>query len=231
MLEGGETRRDLDLILLGRLIWSELPLMAVINLMVVLSGTLVLATAIAFAPIAPLVGAILLGPVWVGATVGCSRLLAGDASGIGDLCRDIRQHALTGIRLALVPAVVVAVLMGSLAVESASDGQDWLLLPIAVDVMVLILLLFGSITAFTLAVATELHGRERWLAALVLAGRNLTVCLGIGALVVLLLLSVTIAGPFLALIAAGPLCLMTTAATRTFIDGPDAENSTKRRTA
>jgi hypothetical protein len=202
------------LVRLGRIVWSELPLMAAINLLLGLGGAAVAATAVSVVLLAPLVAAFLLGPVWLGAVATCDRLLAGETPGIGDFFAEVRRRARTGIALAVVPAVVATVLLGSLALLHAADGARWMLIPIAVDVLVLAILGCGCITVFPLAVATELRGRERWIVGLALAGRRLTATLGIAAAVILLALAARYAGPFFALVALAPLCLLTTATVR-----------------
>lgn len=215
---GGRRRTEtLDLVRVGRLVWSELPLLATINLLVALAATVALATALTAVVLAPLVAALLFGPVVIAAVAACDRLLGGEAVGIRDLVREIRRRARTGVALALVPATVVTLLLGSLALPTTAADRRWVLVPIAIDAAVLIVLAFGCLTVFPLAVATELRGRARWFAAIGLAGQNLTASLGLVAIPILLALSVTVVGPFLALIAAAPFCLLTTAATRSFV--------------
>lgn len=202
---------------LARLVWSELPLLAVVDLLAGLAAAVVAVTALSVAPLAPVVAAVLLGPVWIGAVACCDRLVAGDPCGIRDLLREIRCRARTGIALAIVPAAAAALLLGSIRILTVRDGQRWMLAPIAVDATVLIVLACGCLTVFPLAVATELRGRERWFAAIGLAGQNLTASLGIVALAILLLLSVRFIGPFLAFSMVGPFCLLITATARAAI--------------
>ena len=204
----------LDLVRLGRIAWSEVPLLAVIDLLLALAGAVVAVATLSVVMLAPVVAALLLGPVWIGATASCDRLLTGDALGIRDLCSEIRRHARTGAGLALAPATVATLLLGSIGIHTRTDGQRWLLLPIAVDAAVLSVLAFGCIAVFPLAVATELRGRERWFAAIALAGQNLTASFGVAAIVILLALSARQIGPFIALMMAGPLCLLVTAIAR-----------------
>lgn len=204
----------LDLVKLGRILWSELPLMATINLLLGLGGAAVAVTAVSVILLSPLVAALLLGPLWIGAVATCDRLLAGETPGIGDLFAEMRRRARTGIALAFLPAAVATVLLGSLAILNASDSARWMLFPIAVDILVLATLGCGCITVFPLAVGTELRGRERWIVAVALAGRRLTATLGLIAAVVLLALAARYADPFLALVALAPFCLLTTATVR-----------------
>lgn len=202
-----------------KLIWSELPLMMVISLLVTLASAVIAVLVVTVAVAAPLVSAVLIGPLWLGAVAICAHMLAGDAVGIRDLGAAIRHHARTGIELAMLPAIVATLLIGSVGILTANDDQRWLLLPIAVDAIALVVLVLGCITVFPLAAMTDLRGRARWLAALALAGRNLAAILGIAALVILLALSIRSVGPILILIAGGPLALLCAATTRRATDG------------
>ena len=208
------TNGDVDLVRLGRIVRSAVPVIAAIDLLLGLAGALVVAATLSVVLLAPLVAALLLGPVWLGATATCDRFLAGDQPGIRDLGAEIRRRAGTGVGLALGPAIVATLLLGTAGLHTATDGQRWLLIPIAIDAVVLTVLVFGCIAAFPLAIATDLRGRERWVAAIALAGQHLTASLGIAAIVVLLAVSVRLLGPFIALVVAGPLCLLVTATAR-----------------
>jgi hypothetical protein len=106
---------------------------------------------------------------------------------------------------------VATVLVGSVGIVSGAGGERWMLIPIAVDAIVLIVVAFGCVAAFPLAVATDLRGRDCWLVAFALAGRHLVASTGILALAILFALSLRIAGPFFALAGAGPYCLFLTA--------------------
>jgi len=204
----------LDIELIGRLIRSELPVMMVINLLVTLAVALIAMTVVSMAVVAPTVAALLLGPVWIGAIAVSERMLAGEAVGMRDVLLAIWRHARTGIGLAAVPAIVATLLAGSIGILAAHEEQRWLLAPIAADATVLSVLLLGCITAFPLAVMREARGMTRWIAALTLAGRQLVTVMGIAAVLVLLALSVQLIGPWLAMVAAGPLALLCAAVTR-----------------
>jgi hypothetical protein len=199
---------------IGRLIWRELPVMMLINLLVTLAAGLIAVTVVSLAIVAPLLAAVLLGPVWIGAIAVAERMLAGDAVGMRDLLAAIRRHARTGIGLAAVPAIVATLLAGSIGILAAHEEQRWLLAPIAVDATVLCVLLLGCVTAFPLAVIGEARGMTRWIAALALAGHQLVAVLGVAALLVLLAFSVQLIGPWLVMLAAGPLALLCVAVTR-----------------
>jgi hypothetical protein len=212
---------SLDLVRLGRLIWTELPVMMVINLLVTLAAAVIAMTVVSMAVVAPLLAALLLGPVWIGAVAVSERMLTGDAVGMRDLVTAIRRHARTGIGLAAVPAIVAMLLAGSISILAAHEEQRWLLAPIAVDATLLSVLLLGCITAFPLAVMSEARGMARWIVALALAGRQLVAVMGIAALLVLLALSVQLIGPWLAMLAAGPLALLCAAVTRDALEQAD----------
>lgn len=216
-MPGSPTRADrgsLDLVCLARLAWTELPVLALVDLLVTFAAAVVAVTALAAAPLAPLTAALLLGPVWLGATAACLRMGEGEAVGFGDLLRELRDRAKTGMSLALAPAAVGTLLLGSVGLMTAGDGRRWMLAPVAVDALVLIVLAFGGLAVFPLAVLTDLRGSDRWLAAIALAGRHLVASAGLLALSVLLALSARVAGPFLVLAMAGPACLLTAATVR-----------------
>jgi hypothetical protein len=221
------TEGDVDLVRIGRLIWSELPLLVGINLAMTLAGTVVAVTLVTIAPLGPIVAALLLGPIWLGSTAICLRLDNRESPGWRDLIREIIARAGTGIRLALVPAVVASMLIGSIALMTADDGRRWMLAPIAADALVLIILLFGCLTVFPLAIVGDLGGRDRWLLSISLAGRHLVVSVGIVALAVLIALSLRVVGPFLAIILAGPYCLLVSVTARQTLLAPGGAEASR----
>lgn len=196
------------------LLWEGLPLLAALDLLLVLAGSVAAFSLLTLGAAGPLLAAILLGPVWIGGTAACGRLLAGETPGARALLGEIRRHGRAGIALALPFGVVASLLLGTLAIGAGAEGPDWLLAPVAVDALVLVLLATGGTMVFTLAVETDLGGRARWLVALGLAGRNPMPCGGVLAAAVLLAISAANWGPFLASLLAGPGCLLTTAVAR-----------------
>lgn len=210
-----------DLVAVGRLIGQELPLLATIGLLLALVGSVVAAVSLAAPLLAPVVAALGFGPVWLGATAGCDRLLGGEPVEQRDLGRLIGRHAQTGIGLALLPATVATLLLGSLAILAARPEQRWMLLPIAVDVAALAVLAGGGIAVFPLAATTRLRGRRRWAVALALAGRAPMATAGIAAIAILIALSARHVAPFFGPIMAAPLCLLATAVTRAQVAATD----------
>lgn len=206
-----DDRQTVDLIALGRLIWSELPLFALMGLLLTVAMTIVSVLALTLALVAPIAAALLIGPIWLAGTSVSLRLLAGADPGMRGYVSELRHRALDGAVLALPLAIVTTLLLGTVAIVNAASGRTWLLLPIGVDAIVLILLIFGALTVFPLAVATELRGRKRWLIGIALAGRFPIASIGLLAAALLLALSIRFVGPFLALAAAGPYCLLVTA--------------------
>ena len=203
-----------DLIQLARVVWSEAPLLAVIDVCIALGAAAVAAAAVVAVALAPFVAALLLGPVWIAAVASCERIRDGNGTGVAGFLGDIRRHGRTGAALALVPATVAALLIGSVELFSIGQARGWMLAPIALDAAVLIVLGFGSLAVFPLAVTTSLSGRDRWFAAIAWAGRHLIKSLGVAAITILLALSVRLAGPVLVFIAAAPLCLIVVSLTR-----------------
>jgi hypothetical protein len=216
---GQITDNSIDLMHLGRVIWADLPLLMVINLLATLAGTVVMGVALAVAVLGPVVAALLMGPVWIGAIAISRCILGGEAAGVRDLALLMRRYARTGIGLAMLPATVAAILIASAGIRSANPDDRWLMLPIIIDALVLVVLSLGAILAFPLAIMTGVRGRDCWVAALALAGRNLLATLGVAALIVLLALSARFLGPMLLLIAAGPLAVLCTATTHGALQG------------
>lgn len=206
--------RDLDLRAIGRAAWRELPLMLTISLLVTLACGATAMVAMVVAPLAPLAAALTLGPVWMAAVALAAAILDGQAVGPRDLAAALRRWAQTGIVIALVPATLATLLIGSVGILSANPDQRWLLAPIALDATALVVSALAGFAVFPLALTTDQPSRDRWLTALALAGLDLTTTLGVAALPVLLTLSTRIVGPFPALLLPGPLALLCTVATR-----------------
>lgn len=220
----------LDLPAIGRLVWSELPVLAAIDLLITLGVAVVAVVAMTVAAIAPLVAAVLIGPIWLGGTAVCTRLLDGENVLLLDVPVTVGRWARRGIPIALVPGVVATLLIGSLTIRSAGEGtRSWLLLPIALDVLVLCVVAFGCLTVFPLAVLSRLSARDRWWFALVLAGRQPLISAGVLAILVLLLVSSRMVGPLLLLAAAGPFCLFVTATARNVMILPSLEAVSHRQ--
>jgi hypothetical protein len=207
-------RQTVDLIVLGRLIWNKLPLLALMGFLLTIAMTIVGVLALTLVLAAPHAAAVLAGPIWLAGTSVSLRLLAGDDPGMRAYLSELRQRAPEGAALALPPAVVTTLLLGTVALANAGSARAWLLAPVAADAIVLILLAFGALAVFPLAVATGLRGRERWFAGIALAGRFPVFSIGLLAAALLLALSIRFAGPVLALAAAGPYCLLVTATLR-----------------
>lgn len=219
-----ETRRldgGPDLVLLGRLIWTELPMLAAINLGFCLGASIVLMIAMAIPPLAPLAAAVLLGPLWAGAIASALRIADGDAGGIAVLMADTCRHARTGLRLALPPAFVATVLLGTASLFAAAGRPAWMFAPIALDLVVVSVLALGSIWVVPIGVSAPFRGRRRWIEAFATGGRHPAATLGIAAIGVLATLSAVRIGPFGALILPGPICLLIAATYRSIAAGPE----------
>lgn len=220
----------LDLPAIGRLVWSELPILAVIDLLFTLGVAVVAVVAMTVAALAPVVAAVLIGPVWLGGTAICNRTLDGDGVALRDVPVEVGRRAVTGMRIALVPGVVATLLIGSVTIQAAGGGsRTWMMLPIAVDSLVLTVVAFGCLMAFPLAVLSDLSGVGRWRTALVLAGRYPLMSAGLLAFGVLLLVSIRLVGPVVLLAAAGPFCLLVTATARSVVTIPGADAVPRRQ--
>ena len=212
--EGGSSAH-LDLLAVARLIWSELPTLALLDLLFTVAAALVAAVALVAVPLAPLAAAVQLGPLYLAGTRIGARALSGESVGPQALFRELPGNWRTGAGIALLPAGVLAVLIGSvILLGSGQAGSGWVLVPVLVDAVVLLVVAAGCVVVFPLAAMTSLGYRERWLVAVALAGRHLVSCLGLIAIVILLAVSVRLVGPVLLFVAIGPFCLLNAAAVR-----------------
>jgi hypothetical protein len=214
----GTTRTDdgdpPDLLALARLLQVELPLLAAIDGLLLLAGSMAALALVALGLAGPVVAAVVLGPAWLVATAACLGALAGDPPGIRDLPRLLQRYVRIGGATALPLGLVASALVGTLGLMAAGPGRGWMAIPIALDVLALVVLGFGGVHVFMLAAMTDLGPRACWLAAVSLAGRNLVPSGGVLALMVRLALSVAAWGPWLASLLIGPACLLATATAR-----------------
>ena len=152
---------------LAATIWSELPLLLAIDL-ALLAGALppLLLVASGLAPLAPLAAALTLAPLWMAAVAAADRLLAGEAVPVRSFAGLVLRFGRSGSAAALVPALPLTALLGTLAILGADPGRRWLLVPLFVDASATVLALLGALAAFPLIVRTGLRGRPLWVRAL-----------------------------------------------------------------
>ncbi len=183
-------------------VWHELPLLLVINAAFCLTLVpAVLAYGTATRPLAPLLAAIFVGPVWATAIRFGERALDGERTTLRDLGRLLRRCTRTGIVIAAVPAIAASAYLATASL--AGTLPSWLVRTGWLDAIVLILGLIATLAGYRLAGA-GVRGVRLWLDALTLAGRRPMITLGTAALGVLIMVAagwlpsvlVVLPGPF-----------------------------------
>ncbi|WP_427887619.1 hypothetical protein ACQHIV_32145 [Kribbella sp. GL6] len=192
-------------------LWHELPVLATSGILLCAASALVVFLSPGLSPVAALLGAFVVSPVWAGVVATTDAVVREDRGGVPALFRNIRRHALAGVGVGLVPGVVVAV--GLLNWELYSGPV--FLVPLAVSGCASVLLVLASCYAFSLRVTAELRGKRLWFTALHLVARAPLVPLGVLALAFVALLLGTSVTASLLLLAPGPVALFASAGTWT----------------
>ncbi|MBM7785026.1 hypothetical protein [Tenggerimyces flavus] len=181
-------------VIVGRTVWTQLPLLLVVDLVVVVACVPGVLVALVWPMLAPLVFGAVLGPVWAGALSVAGALVRDEPWSV--------RNGLAGLKIGLVLGAVGAAAVGTLTLWNANPERTWLLVPLFVDGTVLALLAVASLSAFTLA-ESGLRGWNLWLSALRLAARRPVLTAGTLALAILAGLAVSWL-PAIALVLPGP---------------------------
>lgn len=212
---GGSHDSDHLLLHVGRTLWDNLPASCAASVLMLIAAApgLFLVTGISWLVGWPLL-LLCTGSVWAGITAASGRLLDGDAVTLPAMLGLVRQHAWTGIRISVIPAIVGLILLGSLEMLDRNPHAGWIVIPLLLDLGVAIVVFTSLVTIFTLATSTPAPtSADLWLAsAAVTISRPIPV-LGTLALVGLVLSLAAMIGP-VALIALGPLAMLCVAVTR-----------------
>ncbi len=171
----------------GSTIWSNLPLLLVMDAVLFIGA--IPTVALFFGGVsllAPLVGAITLGPLWAGTVASTDHMIRDEVVSLRAFARNVSRHAGRGIRVSMVPAVVVTAILGTLAILEARPDQWWLLVPLFVDGSVLTLVCLASFSVFSLATTGGLKGWTLWRTSLGVVIASPMTALGTVALTVLL---------------------------------------------
>jgi uncharacterized membrane protein YesL len=135
------------------------------------------------------------------------RLLTGEVVTVRRYLMLSRQRARLGVSLAMVPAVTLTLLLGTLRIVGSHPGERWLIMPLAVNGCLTMLALCASFWVFPLATVTRARGRPLWRLAIAATGSAPLATLGTVALLVFLWLGWRYVGPLVPIVLAAPFAL------------------------
>ena len=166
------------------------------------------------APLAPLAAALTLAPLWVAAVAAADRLLAGEAVPVRTFVGLVRRFGRSRGAAAVVPALPLTALFGTLALLATDPDRGWLLVPLFVDASATVLALLGALAAFPPIVCTGLRGRPLWVHALAaVAGSPLRTAATV-AVLALVWSSGRVVGPVVLVLLAAPFAVWVAAMTQ-----------------
>jgi hypothetical protein len=197
-----------------RALWHELPLLAATGVAVCTAAGIVVVLLPGITPGSLLLTALLVSPVWAGVVATTDSVVSGGPGGVVLLLKNLKQYAVAGVGVGLVPATAAALTLVNWALYS-SYGSVFLLLPLAVGGSATVLAVLACFGTFSLRVTAGLTGRELWLTGLALVARAPLVPLGVLAVAVVGLLLGTSVTASLLLLAPGPVALFASAGTWT----------------
>jgi hypothetical protein len=200
---------------LARTIWDNLPLLLVIDAALAFAAfPALLAGGFGALYLAPLLAALMMGPLWIGAISVSRRLLDGDGVTVRHFARAVRELGWLGVRVAIVPGGLMTLLLATLELSGRNAGQGWMLLPAAMDG----LLALGAIVLFfpasLLAASERDTGRTLWKRAALLAGLSPMATLGLIAGLATVWIIAQFAGPLAIVLLAAPIALFSVAVFR-----------------
>jgi len=200
---------------IARYVWSELPLLLALNLVLIV-GTIPFLVLLlgGFSLVAPLVAALTFGPLWAGTVAVTDGIVHDNPASFRVFLRNVRRYAKRGMAVSLVPAAVMTTLLGTLAVLAVNPDERWLLLPLLADGSVAILVFLAGFSVFTFATTYGLRGVTLWKASLTTAATGPMVTLGTVALLLLLVWLIKWAGPAVVLALPAPFAVYLSATTR-----------------
>lgn len=192
-------------------LWHELPVLVAAGVLVCVSSGLVVLVSPGLSPVSLLLGAVLVGPTWAAVTATTDSIVREDRGGVLLLLQNLKRHALAGLEVACVPAVIGALALLNWQLSTSAVFA----IPLAVSGCASVLALLGSCHAFSLRVTTGLRGKTLWVTALHLVAKAPLVPLGVLALAFVALLLGTSVTASLLLLAPGPVALFASAGTWT----------------
>ncbi|TDW81112.1 hypothetical protein [Kribbella sp. VKM Ac-2566] len=192
-------------------LWHELPLLATAGALVCAASAVVVLLSPGLSPLSVLLAAFAIAPVWAAVVATMDAVVREDRGGVPLLLKNLRRHALAGLEVGVVPAVVIALALLNWQLYAGPLYA----LPLAVSGCAGVLLLLASCYAFSLRITSGLRGKTLWFTALHLVARAPLVPLGVLALVFVALLLGTSVTASLLLLAPGPVALFASAGTWT----------------
>lgn len=212
-----DERQSLPLII-GRTIWENSSILIVIDLaLAVVALPALLAAGFGALAVAPLLLAVMAGPVGLATLVAANALLDGEAVSIVRFVNLVRRSARPGLRLAIVPGGVASVLIGTLTLAGNAQHR-WMLVPAIVDGLVLSGLLIAGIGTAWLASRGATVDPALLRRGALLAGSAPQAIGGIVAVAVLIGLSVQLIGPLMAIVLAAPFGVFVSATMRWIVE-------------
>lgn len=157
----------------GRRIWDNLPFLLFIDLMLVASAIPALLLVLAgYWMLALPVAAVTCGPMWAGAVATSDRMYHHGDGSVRAFFGMVRSHAVIGVAIGFVPALIATVMLGTISVWAANPGARWLVVPLLLDISLLIIVAACGVSVFSLATTGGLRGWDLWRASLAIAGAN-----------------------------------------------------------
>lgn len=198
----------------GRTIWENLPQLLVMSVLLLAAAfpALYLATAIGWLVAWPLL-VLGMAPVWAGVMAASLRLLDGDAVTSRQALVLVGRHGAAGLRIALVPAIVGAALLGCLDILDRRPDAGWVAIPFLLGLGLAIVIALALVPIFTVAIETGLTGVPLWLTSAGIAFARAIPVLGTALLFGMMAWLATVIGP-VALLALAPLAGLAAAVAR-----------------
>jgi hypothetical protein len=182
-------------VVIGRAIWDNCPILLAIDAaMIAACVPALLLTGAGGLVGAPLLLALMFGPVWMAALTASEALLDGEGVGMRQFAGMIGAGWRSGLRIALPPAAIATVLLGTLALAGGA-GRTWMLAPAAIDALVLSGAGAAALGAGWLAARGSAVDRALWRRGALLAGSAPLAICGLAALAVLIGMTAQVTGP------------------------------------
>lgn len=202
------------IIQVGRMLWDNVPASCIASVLVLIvaAPALMVAVGISWVLGWPLL-VLGTGSIWAGIVAANARLLDGDACPLPAMLGLIRLHGSTGFRIAIVPAVVGTILLGSLHLMNQNPDAGWIVIPMFLDIGVAIVVGTSLVTIYTVGIERHATGADLWLASAIVTIIRPVPVLGTLTLFGLVAWVTAMVGP-IALIAVSPLAMLCVAVTR-----------------
>jgi uncharacterized membrane protein YesL len=185
--EGQRTESSKLPIQVGRAVWSNLPLLLVMDAALFVGAIPVIALFFGGGSVlAPLVGALTLGPLWAGTVATTDRMIRDEAAGLQTFAENALRYARQGVVVALVPAIILTSMLGTLAILDLRPDERWMFVLLLVDGSMLALASLAGLSVFSLATTGGLSGWTLWRASLETVVVGPVTTLGTVALLILL---------------------------------------------